>query len=187
MLLTESAKLACHRIGSEIVQGLGLPIDPDFVFRALEGEINGRFAGTLQNYKGGWTLLALALGGGNYRRLGGLGLVTIGSGGSASDYSFDPVTGLSNDPRLAFDLQSLTPAQLQTALTNPSGVTGDLLSLLNQAATGTGAGVLPCGSAGSSDPNCMGGLPLGMSATAWGTWFLIGGGLLLLWNFAAKR
>lgn len=93
----------------------------------------------------------------NYRR--GLGLVTIGSGGSASSFHFDPSTGLSDDPNLAFDLQGLTPAQLQTALTNPSNVTSDLISLLNQSATGTGAGTLPCGDPTGADPTCTGGVP----------------------------
>jgi hypothetical protein len=52
-----------------------------------------------------------------------MGLVTAGSGGSAYNYSFD-ADGLSNDPQLAYNLQSLTPQQLQTAL-NPDP-TGEL-------------------------------------------------------------
>lgn len=54
---------------------------------------------------------------------GRMGLVTLGQGGSASMYTFD-ADGLSNDPRLPFYMQSLTPAQLQTAL-NPDP-TGEL-------------------------------------------------------------
>jgi hypothetical protein len=116
----------------------------------------------------------------NHKRTFGLGVVTIGSGGSASSFSFDPATGLSNDPNLAYDLQGLTPAQLQTALTNPSGVTTDLQSLLYQSATGTGAGTLPCGSAGSSDPNCTGGLPTGLSSVPVLVWVLGGLAVALL-------
>jgi hypothetical protein len=51
-----------------------------------------------------------------------IGIVQSGQGGNASDYSFDPSTGLSNDPQLAYYLQDLTPQQLQVALTpDPTG------------------------------------------------------------------
>lgn len=102
-----------------------------------------------------------------YKRAVGLGVVTIGSGGSASSFQFDPTTGLSNDPNLAYDLQGLTPTQLQTALTNPSGVTSDLLSLLHESLTGTGAGTLPCGDPNGPDPNCNGGLPVSTAVPTW--------------------
>jgi hypothetical protein len=84
-----------------------------------------------------------------------LGLVQIGSGGNASAYSFDSVTGLSKDNRLAFYLQDLTPAQLQTALDNRDPGP-DLKALLNEDLTGTGRGWLPCGSGtdcGSAPPD----------------------------------
>ena len=139
--------------------------------------------------------------GGRLRHLGGLGVVQMRAGGNVSDYIFDPNTGLSHDPRLAFDLQDLTPAQLQTALSNPAGVTADLISLLNQAATGTGAGALPCGAAGGNDPTCGpvgsplsslnpfsgiggGGGGLGSSALLW---VLLGGSMLVFMFSAVKR
>lgn len=52
---------------------------------------------------------------------GRIGLVALGQGGSALDYTFD-ADGLSNDARLPVYLQSLTPGQLQTALNpDPTG------------------------------------------------------------------
>jgi hypothetical protein len=52
---------------------------------------------------------------------GRIGLVQMGQGGSALDYTFD-ADGLSNDSRLPTYMQSLTPAQLQVALNpDPSG------------------------------------------------------------------
>src|SRR5271154_4893933 len=113
-----------------------------------------------------------------HKRAVGLGVVTIGSGGSASSFQFDPVTGLSNDPNLAYDLQGLTPAQLQTALTNPSGATSDLLSLLRQPLAGTGAGTLPCGDPNGPDPNCTGNLPASTVPT-W-VWIALAGTAALL-------
>lgn len=80
-----------------------------------------------------------------------MGLVTMGAGGNAGSYSFDPSTGLSNDPQLAYYLQNLTPAQLQTAL-NGESPGSDLSSLLYQDLTATGAGSLPCG--GADNPTC---------------------------------
>jgi hypothetical protein len=71
----------------------------------------------------------------------------IGSGGSYTSYSFDPTTGLSNDPSLPSYLQDLTPAQLQSALNGGDTVTSDLSSLLIDDTTGTGAGYLPSGAA----------------------------------------
>lgn len=114
----------------------------------------------------------------------GMGVVLMGAGGNAADYTFDPASGLSNDPKLAYYLQDLTPAQLQTALTNPSGVTADLTSLLNQAMTGTGAGALPCGSANSNDPNCTGGVKSSMPS--WLPLALGGVGVLLI-VFGTRR
>lgn len=67
------------------------------------------------------------------------GSVGIGAGGSYADYSYDPKSGLSNDPRLISSLQFLTPAQLQTALDGGEYVTHDLVSLLTDDLTGTGA------------------------------------------------
>lgn len=51
---------------------------------------------------------------------GGLGVVQAGGGGSAGDFTF--YNGLSQDSRLAYYLQDLTPSQLQDALAgkNPS-------------------------------------------------------------------
>lgn len=95
----------------------------------------------------------------------------MGAGGSASSFQFD-ATGLSSDPRLAPYLQSLTPAQLQTALDgrDPSG---DLSQLIEQEQTGTGAGWLPCG--GANDPTCSG----GAAASSVPLWvWLAGGGAL---------
>jgi hypothetical protein len=67
------------------------------------------------------------------------GSVGIGAGGTYTSYSYDPISGLSNDPQLAPYLQSLTPAQVQSALDGGSSVTSDLRSLLIDEATGTGA------------------------------------------------
>jgi hypothetical protein len=75
----------------------------------------------------------------------------MGAGGTAGAYRFDPDTGLSKDPRLAYYLQDLTPSQLQTALDGGSP-NQDLLELLYQEQTGTGAGWLPCGTA--DNPTC---------------------------------
>jgi hypothetical protein len=84
-------------------------------------------------------------------RVNRMGLVQVGDGGSASDYTFDPLTGLSNDPQLSYPLQNLTPAQLQTGLTNPGGVTQDLIAANNALISGSG---LPCGTTASGDPTC---------------------------------
>lgn len=99
------------------------------------------------------------------------GSVGIGAGGSYTSYSFDPSTGLSNDPSLASYLQNLTPAQLQSALNGGNTVTEDLQSLFIDDLTGTGAGNLPPG-APPSNPS-LSGIP---------TWayFAAGGALLLL-------
>jgi hypothetical protein len=105
-----------------------------------------------------------------------LGVITAGAGGNAGSYAFDPSTGLSSDPKLAYYLQDLTPAQLQTALDGQSP-SADLVSLFNQAITGTGAGALPCGSADSSDPTCTGG---GMPTTNTNTWLIAGAAALIL-------
>jgi hypothetical protein len=40
-----------------------------------------------------------------------LGVVQAGAGGSASSYQFDPASGLSSDPALAYYLQDLTRAK----------------------------------------------------------------------------
>lgn len=100
--------------------------------------------------------------------------IQAGAGGSAADYNFNPpigapatpikdffinpqeptppdVAGLSNDSRLAYYLQNLTPAQLQTALDggDPSGA---LATLLYQDQTATGAGYLPNAAVPTSNP-----------------------------------
>lgn len=116
------------------------------------------------------------------------GLVQAGDGGNAGVYQFGQ-DGLSNDPRLAYYLQSLTPQQLQTALDG-----GDPLAGLIQANSDlmTGAG-LPCGTAASGDPNCTGGAPL--SAYSFGgilasvpTWaWLTGAGALGVLVLAGRR
>lgn len=67
------------------------------------------------------------------------GSIGIGAGGSYTSYSFDPSTGLSNDPALASYLQNLTPAQLQTALNGGGTVTEDLQSQLIDDLTNTGS------------------------------------------------
>lgn len=85
----------------------------------------------------------------------GATLVQAGDGGSAAQYSFDS-DGLSNDPRLSFPLQSLTYAQLQTALDGGDPLPG-LMSSLQSEISGAG---LPCGTVASGDPNCTGGAPL---------------------------
>jgi len=79
-----------------------------------------------------------------------LGVVTSGSGGNAGDYQFD-ATGLSKDPRLAWYLQDLTPAQLQAAL-NGEDPSDEVRALLEEERTGTGRGWLPCGTA--ANPTC---------------------------------
>lgn len=91
----------------------------------------------------------------------------IGSGGSYTSYSFDPTTGLSNDPGLPSYLQDLTPAQLQSALSGGGTVTSDLSSLLIDDQTGTGAGYIPSGAA------------LTTAASSIPTWAWIAGGGLL--------
>lgn len=93
-------------------------------------------------------------------RVNRIGLVQAGAGGSAGSYTFNPQTGLSNDPQLAYYLQDLTPPQLQNAL-NGNSPNADLIHLLNDEQTGTGAGSLPCGTTESGDPNCNGGQPVG--------------------------
>jgi hypothetical protein len=70
---------------------------------------------------------------------------------SAASYTFDPSTGLSNDPSLPGYMQDLTPSQLQMAL-NDEDPSASLLSLINQGITGTGAGSLPCGT--PDNPTC---------------------------------
>lgn len=80
--------------------------------------------------------------------LGRLGLVNAGDGGSASDYIFGDMDNLSHDPRLAPSLQDLTRAQLQNALDGGDPLP-DLLELLREDITGTGAGSLPCGQPGN--------------------------------------
>lgn len=107
-----------------------------------------------------------------------MGVVTMGAGGNASSYKFDPSTGLSNDPQLAYYLQDLTPAQLQTALDGLSPST-DLNTVLYQDITGTGAGSLPCGSPGGTDPTCSGGKPTGLGTIPTWAWFA-GAGLFAL-------
>lgn len=89
-------------------------------------------------------------------RIGSLGLVQAGDGGSAGTYQFGS-TGLSADPRLAYYLQDLTPPQLQNALDGKSP-NADLIQLLQVEQSGSD---LPCGTPESGDPYCNGGLPQG--------------------------
>jgi hypothetical protein len=102
-----------------------------------------------------------------------LGIVTAGAGGSAGNYSFD-ADGLSNDPRLSYSLQSLTPAQLQNAL-DGGDPAADLIDLLHADIAGTGAGSLPCGTA--DNPTC--GPAPGFSSVAPWVWLAVGGLVLL--------
>ena len=95
----------------------------------------------------------------------GAALVQAGDGGSAAQYTFDS-DGLSNDPRLSYPLQSLTYAQLQTALDGGDPLPG-LISLINQDITGTGAGSLPCG--GANNPTC--GPPLSPNSIPSWVWY----------------
>jgi hypothetical protein len=95
-----------------------------------------------------------------------IGLVQAGAGGSAGAYSFDAATGLSNDPSLAYYLQDLTPAQLQTAL-NGQSPNADLIALNTAIMNGTG---LPCGTTESGDPNCDGGAAPGGLFGSMPTW-----------------
>lgn len=99
-----------------------------------------------------------------------------GDGGYASAYSFDPATGLSNDPQLAYYLQNLTPSQLQTAL-NGGDPTADITNLLVQEATATGAGALPCG--GPNNPSCAP-VATGTGIPSWVLWTGAGVGALLV-------
>lgn len=97
----------------------------------------------------------------------------MGSGASALNFTFDPATGLSNDPALPVYLQDLTPGQLQIAL-NPDPSGSNTLTSSQEVITAlqTGAG-LPCGTA--ANPTC--GPP---STSAIPSWVWIGGGALLL-------
>lgn len=96
----------------------------------------------------------------------------LGSGASALNFSYDPATGLSNDPTLPVYLQNLTPGQLQTAL-NPDTTGSSTLamsqSVLQQLQTGQG---LPCGT--PANPTCG---PTGGSLSSW-VW--IAGGAVLI-------
>jgi hypothetical protein len=100
--------------------------------------------------------------------------VGIGAGGSYSSYSFNPSTGLSNDPALAPYLQDLTPAQLQTALDGGDTVTQDLSSQLIDDITGTGSFLTSSTAAATSS---TAGIPLWV--------WIAGGGLVAL--VALKR
>jgi hypothetical protein len=103
-----------------------------------------------------------------------LGIVAAGAGGYAATYTFDS-DGLSSDSRLAPALQSLTPAQLQNAL-DGGDPAADLLSLLRQDVTGTGAGSLPCGTA--DNPTC-GPPPAPIPTWVWYAGAAVGGIVLL--------
>ncbi len=78
----------------------------------------------------------------------GLGVVMNGGGGSASSYTFDPKTGLSSDPRLAYFLQNLTPAQLQGALDGQDPTSTVRQQLIDEQ-QGTGDFWLTCGQPGN--------------------------------------
>jgi hypothetical protein len=99
----------------------------------------------------------------------------MGSGQSAASFSFDPESGLSSDPKLAYYLQDLTPTQLQQAF---DGQAPDLIGLLNQETTGTGAGTLPCGQPG----NPCGPAPPVNTPTNYLMWACIGLAALFLWS-----
>lgn len=106
-----------------------------------------------------------------------MGLVQMGQGGSAFNYTFD-ASGLSNDPQLPLYMQSLTPAQLQTALNGGDPLPG-LIDVTNQLVSGSG---LPCGTTASGDPTCAGGAGSGfnlpnLSGIPFWVW-LAGGGVL---------
>ena len=109
-------------------------------------------------------------------RVNRMGLVQAGAGGSAASYSFDPATGLSNDPQLAYYLQDLTPAQLQTAL-DGGDPSNQLQVLLTQESTATGAGALPCGTAGN--PTC-GAAPTGLASIPAWAWLAGGAAVVAL-------
>lgn len=117
-------------------------------------------------------------------RLGRLGVVGMGAGGNAGSYRFDPATGLSNDPQLAYYLQDLTPAQLQTALDGGSP-NPDLISLLEQDLSGTGAGWLPCGTAAT--PACGPATPNGLASIPVWAWVLLGTAVVLLAIGGSRR
>lgn len=112
-------------------------------------------------------------------RLGALGLVTQCAGGNAGLFDFD-ADGLAADPRLAWYLQSLTRAQLQTAL-DCGDPTPELIALLDEERTGTGRGSLPCGSPDGADPNCTGdtGRTPGGILASLPTWAWVAGGGIL--------
>jgi hypothetical protein len=112
-----------------------------------------------------------------------IGLVQAGAGGSAGTYKFDPATGLSNDPSLAYYLQDLTPAQLQTAL-NGQSPNADLMAVNNAIVTGQG---LTCGTTESGDPNCDGGAAPGGLFGSMPTWVWIAAAAGLAALVAVKR
>lgn len=108
---------------------------------------------------------------------GRIGLVQLGQGGSALNYTFD-ADGLSNDPRLPTYLQSLTPGQLQTAL-NPDP-TGELTYQQTLAANDQYiASGLNCDGTDCGTTIPSGGLNLNNLFPSVPTWaWLVGGGLL---------
>lgn len=111
---------------------------------------------------------------------GRIGLVSLGQGGSALDYTFDS-DGLSNDPRLPTYLQSLTPGQLQTAL-NPDP-TGQMtyqqtLAANDQyVASGLNCDGTDCGTTIPTGLNLFPSIP---------TWAWIAGGAVLAFSLLRK-
>jgi hypothetical protein len=108
-----------------------------------------------------------------------MGLVAIGQGGSALDYNFD-ANGLSDDPRLPVYLQSLTPGQLQTALTpDPTGE-----ATLQQSVDSLNAYI-------SSGLNCDGttcgaNIPAGFSLSSIPVWLWVAGAGLAAFTVLRK-
>lgn len=126
-------------------------------------------------------------------RVGSLGVVQAGAGGSAGTYQFDS-TGLSSDPRLAFYLQSLTPSQLQAALNGqaPSGQDIGTTDFGHMASCSNPAEYDPtiCGPGGPTATNPLdmsGWLPKLPSLSDIPTWGWIAGGGIIAALFLIPR
>jgi hypothetical protein len=102
------------------------------------------------------------------------GVAAIGSGVSASNYTFDS-DGLANDPRLPVSLQNLTYGQLQTALSpDPTGENA-LQASLDSLNTSVQSG-LDC-----DGTNCGAGISTGILSTipTW-AWVALAAGAVFL-------